>query len=432
MKFYEEFLAKFSRLGAKVNDLSRINALMNAVGGPHKKLKFIHIAGTNGKGSCAQMLSDMLVHAGRNTGLFTSPYIIRYNDRIRVNNAEIPDEELDRTARFVADRLKAADITREFSQFEITQAIAFVYFLQKNCDVVVCETGLGGLLDSTNIIPAPLVSVICSVSFDHTEILGSTIEAIALQKAGIIKPNRPCILAPGNDEKAVRVIAEYAKKQHSPLIIPDMANLKILECTPFGNVFEFCEKNYRTQMGGFHQIKNALTVISCAENLQNNGFALDQNDISAGLCAAVPARMQIISRSPLVILDGSHNPDSISSLAAALKTLDKPKKIMIGMLNGKDSESAAKLLADTAEKIVCVDGFYSAARDKFELAKILKNAGANASASEYDPIETARREIFSLKENEAFVICGSLYLASIFADGKILNEALADRSFTNC
>ncbi len=428
MKFYEGFLAKFSRLGARVSDLSRINALMSAVGEPHKKLKFIHIAGTNGKGSCAQMLSNMLVSAGCSTGLFTSPYIIRYNDRIRVNNADIPDDELDRTARFVADRLNAADITCGFSQFEITQAIAFVYFLQKNCDVVVCETGLGGLLDSTNIIPEPLVSVICSVSFDHTEILGSTIEAIALQKAGIIKPHRPCVLAPDNDEKAVRVISEYAKKQRSPLIIPDMTKLKIMKCTPFGNEFEFCSKTYQTQMGGIHQIKNALTVICCAEILQKSGFAIGMNDIRAGLSAAVPARMQIISRSPLVILDGSHNPDSVSSLAAALKTLGQPKKIMIGMLSGKDSEGAAGLLASAAERIVCVDGFYTAARDKNTLAEILKNAGANASASEYDPIETARREILSLKENEAFVICGSLYLASLFADGKILDQALADRN----
>ena len=174
-----DFINRFSKKGKKIENLDRIKRLLDAVGNPQKKLRFIHIAGTNGKGSMAQMFSEILIDAGYKTGLFTSPYLIEYNDRIKIDGENISDNELEDISREIKPLITASENYEDFSQFEITQAIAFVYFLRHRCDIVVLETGVGGLLDSTNVIENPLVSVIGSIAFDHTEILGDTIAKIA-------------------------------------------------------------------------------------------------------------------------------------------------------------------------------------------------------------------------------------------------------------
>ena len=189
-----EFISGFSKQGGKVRDLNRIKSLLKAVGNPEKSLKFVHIAGTNGKGSMAQMFSEIFIDAGYKTGLFTSPYIIEYNDRIQINGQNISDEEIEIISNEIRPVVESLEGDTDFSQFEITQTIAFLYFAKMQCDIVVLETGVGGLLDSTNVIEAPLVSVIGSVSYDHTAVLGNTLEEIAFQKAGIIKPKCPCVL----------------------------------------------------------------------------------------------------------------------------------------------------------------------------------------------------------------------------------------------
>lgn len=428
MRYYEQLLSGYSKLGKRVNDLSRIGTLLNALGDPQKKLRFVHIAGTNGKGSCAQMTADTLKSAGYKTGLFTSPYILRYNDRIRINGVDISDDELDDAARAVGDAVKQLHGCG-FSQFEITQAIAFEYFAKEKCGIVVLEAGLGGKLDSTNVIDPPIISLICSVSFDHTAILGDTIEQIAEQKAGIIKRgSKAVILAPQNPPQAERIVADHAKRCGCRLIIPDISRMRTIKCTPFGCGFEYLGKVYSTAMGGYHQIKNALCAIECAKALTREGFAISDNDIASGLSAMIPARLQILSRDPLIILDGGHNPDAVGALADALKAIDAPIKMVAGMLSDKDSRAAAALIANCAKEIICVGDFYPNARSASELAEIfaaaLSSEGTVVTASQLSAQETVRQAAASLKKGEVLVIFGSLYLASLFSDGELVRKAL--------
>ena len=414
MKRYEEFTSKYTKLGKRVADLSRIKALMHAVGDPQERLRFVHVAGTNGKGSICEMTARALTAAGYKTGLFTSPYIIRYNDRIRIDGREITDEELDSLADIVEP---AAEKLSElgFSQFEITQAMGLLHFANKKCDVVVLEVGLGGALDSTNVIPPPLVSVIGSLSLDHTAILGDTVAEIAVQKAGIIKRGSPAVLSYGNPEEAVEAVRERARECGSELIIPEAA--QPVNVTAFGSVFTYKGNRYEVSMGGAHQLINACTVIETLGLLRREGFDMPESAVHEGLKAVIPARLQILSREPLIIVDGGHNPQGVGALAAALETLPCKKRAVIGMLCDKDSAEAAKLIAGCAERFVCVEGFAPNARPAAELAELLRESGAEAVPSELSPEDTVKRELEALPDGEALVICGSLYLASLFAAG---------------
>lgn len=418
MQKFEKFLSEFSKLGKKVDDLSRIDSLMKALGEPQKKIKFVHIAGTNGKGSIAEMLSHTLTLSGYKTGLFTSPYIIRYNDRIRVNGKDIGDEVLNELTEMIEPTVRKIGV--EFSQFEITQALAFLYFVQQKCDIVVLETGLGGKLDSTNIIPPPLAAVITLVSFDHTAILGNTIEEIAEQKAGIIKKGTKVVMSAGNSEDVIDIVKSRAKALDSSLVIPNIDDLKITECDVFGNEFEYQSVAYRTKMGGYHQIINALTVINTVREL--DGFTIGDEAIIEGLKAQVPARLEILCDKPLVLLDGGHNPAGLRALANALDTLKCSKYVVIGMLKDKDSESAVNEIVDHADKFICVDGFYPTARPADDLAQLIRNAGADTEIAVGD-LYTIVREVFeNIQNDDVLVICGSLFLAAKFAGRKELFE----------
>ncbi len=418
MKHYEEFTSKYTKLGKRVADLSRIRALMHAVGDPQERLRFVHVAGTNGKGSVCEMTARALTAAGYKTGLFTSPYILRYNDRIRIDGAEITDAELDTLADIAAPAAeKLAELG--FSQFEITQAMGLMHFERQGCDVVVLETGLGGALDSTNVIPPPLASVITSLSLDHTAILGDTIAEIAAQKAGIIKPSSPVVLSYGNPAEAVDVVRERAAECGSKLVIPEAA--QPVSVTAFGSEFVYKNEKYAVSMGGAHQLVNACTVIETIGLLRQAGFDIPEAALREGLRAVIPARLQILSREPLFIVDGGHNPQGVEALAAALATLPQKKRAVIGMLGDKDSAAAAKLIAGSCERFVCVEGYAPNARPAAELAALLRESGANAEPSALTPEETVRRELKALPAGEALVICGSLYLAALFAGGEIIN-----------
>jgi len=208
------FINSYTKTGGRITDLSRAQELMERIGNPEKRLRFVHIAGTNGKGSTLEYISNALILSGYRTGQFTSPFVIRYNDRIRINGEEIPDEELCATA----EKVKSAVQDRPYSQFEITMAIALLWYEEQNCDVVVFETGMGGLLDSTNVIPPPLVSVITSISLDHTAILGNTVEEIAVQKAGIIKGGSAVILSEDNPPVVADIVRKTAEERGADYI----------------------------------------------------------------------------------------------------------------------------------------------------------------------------------------------------------------------
>ena len=235
-----KFISSFTKSGEPVRNLDRIAGLLNQVGNPQKNLKFIHIAGTNGKGSVAEYLTNILIQSGYRTGTLTSPYIRHYQDRIRFNGQDIPEKILCE----LCEGLQATVTGTDYSQFEITMVIAFLYFVRKNTDVVVLETGIGGLLDATNIIEKPLVSVLTSVSKDHMEILGDTIEKIAAQKAGIIKPGCPAVISPVNKgETDFR--ADAAREKHLQSI-PVRILIRLLCCAVAitGNEFFYHDEDY--------------------------------------------------------------------------------------------------------------------------------------------------------------------------------------------
>lgn len=427
MQYYETIVNGFTKSGTKVTDLSRIKALLKAVGDPQERLRFVHVAGTNGKGSCCEMLSKTLSAAGYKTGLFTSPYILRYNDRIRVNGEDISDSDLNRLAQRIEPHINRLG-HMGFSQFEITQAMAFLYFAEVGCDIVVLETGLGGRLDSTNVIRSPEVSVICSVSLDHTTILGDTPAQIAEQKAGIIKSGCPAVLAPENLPEVVQTVKRQAVQCGSSLSVPDIKKLSVRQCGAFGSCFEYKGELYEVKMGGYHQIKNAATVIETAWILRNGGFErIDTASVKKGLTAQIPGRIQRLSESPLIICDGGHNPDAVKALCETLRTLPRKKTVVIGMLGDKDSEAAAGYLAECADRFVCIDSFYPNARNRKELAEMIRKKGGKAEASELSAEQTVRREIAEMNENDCLVISGSLFLAAIFADGRIVSAALSEK-----
>lgn len=407
-----EFISGFSKQGGKVRDLNRIKSLLKAVGNPEKSLKFVHIAGTNGKGSMAQMFSEIFIDAGYKTGLFTSPYIIEYNDRIQINGQNISDEEIEIISNEIRPIVESIEGDTDFSQFEITQTIAFLYFAKMQCDIVVLETGVGGLLDSTNVIEAPLVSVIGSVSYDHTAVLGNTLEEIAFQKAGIIKPKCPCVLSAGNDMAVIKTIREKAMAMQSQLVIPNLYLCKAEKWDIFGCEFWYKGEKYATSMGGLHQISNAITVIE-AIKYPAEKMKITLDNIKNGLKrATIPARIEVVSKNPLTILDGGHNPDGMKALAKVLETIpQRPKIAIIGMLKGKNVHEAIRELIGLVDKFICVEGFYPLEMPKQELKEIIESIGGKAELSDL-PLNELIKSIQKENPKGLTLICGSLFLAS--------------------
>ncbi|MBQ9868580.1 MAG: bifunctional folylpolyglutamate synthase/dihydrofolate synthase [Ruminococcus sp.] len=406
-----EFINAFTHSGKPVKDLSRIKRLLAVLGDPQNSLRFVHIAGTNGKGSTAEMFSRIFIDAGLKTGCFTSPFIIRYNDRIRVGGKDIPSSDLSRIAEKVRTAVDTLPDSADLSQFEITQAIAFLYFVQQKCDIVVLETGLGGLLDCTNVITTPLLTVITTIDLDHTAILGDTIAQIAAQKAGIIKPDVPCVLSANNPRDAVNIVTKAAEKNHSALLIPDIESVLVKRLDCFGADFDYKGKSYTLSMGGAHQITNALSVIEGCELLKKT-LALTDESITRGIAQAVlPARVEILCTSPLTILDGAHNPDGLSALAKVLDGCGKRCFALIGMCRDKNIDSAVQKLIPYVDTFYTVDGFSERALDRTDLAQKIISLGGKAQPCGL-PIDVQIKALQKAHPNDITLICGSLYLAA--------------------
>lgn len=403
------FLGSFTRSGAPVTDLHRIGTLLERLGDPQKHMQFVHIAGTNGKGSVAEYCTWVLRSAGIRTGTFTSPYIRHYRDRIRLDGADIPEEALCR----LCERTAAVCKGEPFSQFEITLAIALLYFAEEKTELVVLETGIGGRMDATNIIPPPVCAVITSVSMDHMQVLGSTIAEIAAQKAGILKSGSTAVLSPMKNREAAQVIGEAASRQGCPIRTPDKEACRVLACGITGNRFVYKDTEYTTQMGGNHQIDNALTVIEAVEILREKGYSIPREAVCQGLSKAlVPARIQVLQTDPPVLLDGGHNADGVGALVDLLSESGTDSWIGIcGMTNTKDANAAAFQLSLVLNRVLCVDGFTETALSREELVSAFTRQHAMAS-----PMALADALPYALKwakgSGGGVVICGSLYLAA--------------------
>lgn len=402
-----EFINSFSKSGKPVTDLSRAENLMRLVGNPEKSLKFVHVAGTNGKGSTVEYISNALIYSGYKTGQFTSPFVLHYADRIRINGEEIDEASLCRLAELVRDKIDGHD----YSQFEITMAIAMLWYEAEHCDIVVLEAGIGGLLDCTNVIEPPLLSVITSISLDHTAILGDTVEKIARQKAGIIKEGSTVVLADGNSPNVVRIVKATTKKKDAEFILTK----RCISGTPTvteGMPFTYEGENFKTQMLGYAQPINASASVEACRYLRKKGFDISEENIKRAIeNTQVKARLQLVSRDPDILVDGGHNPDGIKNLAGLIYLWHCPVYAVMGMVDTKDYKEGLAMIARHSSKIFTVDSFAPNAVDARKLAEI---AGEYTDAEACSSLDQAVKQakMLTLEKDGIMVVCGSLYLAS--------------------
>ncbi|MGN0571947.1 MAG: bifunctional folylpolyglutamate synthase/dihydrofolate synthase [Candidatus Fimenecus sp.] len=409
---YREAVAYFHSLlafGIKPG-LSRIAALLERLGNPQNDLRFVHVAGTNGKGSTSTMLSEILKDAGYKTGLFTSPYVFSFCERIQINNQNISEEHL----AAVTERVKAAiEVLHQQNivptEFEAITAAALLYFQEQNCDYVVLEVGLGGRYDSTNIIPAPEVCVITSVSLDHTQILGDTIEQIAAEKAGILKENSICVTTSAQDPQAFAVLRETAERVHCRFTVAPLANAEILSKTISETVFAYDGETYRLPLVGHHQVENAVGVIEAAKCLP----CVTGENIKNGLQnTKMRGRMEYRQGTPPMLLDGGHNPECAAALAAVLRQF-APENItaLIGMMADKDCEAYLRAVLPLCKIAVFTKPENPRAAAPAVLQQAVSDLPLQTFAAE-NPQDALRLAREHTEKDGLLLVCGSFYLLS--------------------
>ena len=393
--------------------LERTRELCRRLGDPQRSLRFVHVAGTNGKGSFCSMLSSVLCKAGYKTGLYTSPYISVFNERIRVNGNNIADGELAEITAYI--KPIADSMTDKPTEFELITAIAFEYFKRSGCDVVVLEAGMGGRLDSTNVIDESLLSVITGISLDHTAFLGDTVEKIAREKAGIIKGGCP-VLFGGNDLSADKIIREAASERGSEYHVLDLTQLSVKEMTLDGTRFDFGSyKDLYISLLGEYQPYNASLVVDAVNILRKRGLDISDRALRDGLFSARwQARFEILSKDPLVIFDGAHNPQGIEAAVRSIKRYfgDKKVYVLTGVMRDKDHSFIAKQLSQIAQEAFTVTPDNPRSLSAVEYAEELTREGISAHAFENidEALSLAKRE--ARKNNTPLVCLGSLYLYS--------------------
>lgn len=408
-----DFILSAETMGS-ILERNIIECLLEELGSPHKGLKYVHIAGTNGKGSTSALLSSILRAAGYKTGLYTSPYIQQFNERIQVDGVQISDEELAGITAEIAEaaaRLKARGL-RHPTVFELITALGFIHFKRKGCDIVVLEVGLGGRLDATNVIDAPEIAVITNIGLDHMDCLGDTLELIAREKAGIIKPGCDVVLY--SQEKSVEdAIASVCKERGASLTFADTSLAEVRSVSVDGIEFDY--KGYpslKTSLLGIYQVRNAVTAIVTAEQLRRKGYAISEQSIADGLSSAHwPGRLELLRRDPVVIVDGAHNPQGALALTESLGAIFPGRKVnfLIGVLSDKNYSSAIELTMPMAKSYHTVTPPNSRALSAQELAAEVKRHG-DVPVFAYDDIPSALDAVLaSVTADEIVCIFGSLY-----------------------
>ncbi|MBE6946877.1 MAG: bifunctional folylpolyglutamate synthase/dihydrofolate synthase [Ruminococcaceae bacterium] len=403
-----EYIHSFFWKGS-IPGLSRTQELLRRMGNPEKKLKFIHIAGTNGKGSTAAMSASILQKAGYRVGLYTSPYIYRFNERIQVNGVQISDEDVAAVTEYVKGFAEAME--DKPTEFELVTAIGFEYFVRQSCDIVVLEVGMGGALDSTNVIETPEVAVITNIGLDHTDVLGNTVEEIAETKAGIFKENGNAVVYRGT-AGVEAVFERICAERNVSLKKADFDSLTLHSHNLEGQVFDCgSRKELFLPLLGDHQLHNASVVLSIVDTLIERGWNITEEHIRDGLRdVSWPGRFDIVRRNPLFIIDGGHNPQCIDALATNIRDYLKDRKIiaLTGVLADKDYGEMYKPVLPYIQEFVCVTPPNPRKLEACELAEHLRRVGAAATACQTIPqgVQTAIEKA----GDDGVVLCfGSLY-----------------------
>ena len=399
--------------------LERTQTLLEKMGNPEKKLKFVHIAGTNGKGSTAAMTASILRKAGYRTGLYTSPYIYRFHERMQVDGVEISDRELAEITEYVKPLAQSMDESP--TEFELVSCIAFEYFCRSKCDIVVLEVGMGGALDSTNVIEVPEVAVITNIGLDHTEYLGDTIEKIAETKSGIFKENGHAVVyrgAPSVEAVYERVCAE----KHVSLKKADFDSLVPKDHSLEGQVFDCgSRKDLVLPLLGDHQLHNAAVVLAIADTLIAEGWKISEQNIYDGIRdVRWPGRFDIVCRKPLFIIDGGHNPQCIEALVKNIQDYLKDKKViaLTGVLADKDYADMYRPVMPLVHQFVCITPPNPRKLESAQLAEYLRNVGAEADACQTIP--EGVKKAMELAGEDGVVLCfGSLYSIGSIRDALV-------------
>lgn len=409
---------------AKSNGLERMKALLEELGNPQKKLKFVHVVGTNGKGSVSTMISSVTTCAGYKTGLFTSPFVTTFRERIQIDKKYIDIDEfcsITQTVKSKIEKIEKNGLSPTF--FETVLAVALCCFEKNGCELVVLEAGIGGKDDSTNIIPAPLVSAITSISLDHTEVLGDTVEKIAVSKCGIIKKGSTVVSFPkvngGLDfvpqsKEAAAVIEQKCREAGCNLIFPDANAVSHISRSISGTSFMFDGMQIKTGFTGDHQIANALVSFCAVNALRNSGFSITDEKMKQGFSQAfIPARMEVIESERPVIIDGGHNEGCMQALAKMIKMHLPQKEItaVLGFMKDKDSLSSLKIIAPLCKNIVFTLADKARGETPENLAKEAQGLCDNIYI-ESDISRSYEKAKQLCSENGAIICAGSFYLVS--------------------
>ena len=406
-----EFVHSLSKFGSKPG-LERVSRLVSLAGDPQKDLKFIHIAGTSGKGSTASLCASILQSAGLKVGLYTSPYVVDFRERFQINGELIPKKDFCELAKRLIPLVKSLNEQGDvITEFEFNTALGFLWFKEQKCDIVCLEVGMGGRFDATNLIDAPLVSVITRIGLDHVAYLGNTYAEVAFEKCGIIKKGSSVVSYPNQREEALEVIKKTARENNCELSIPSLSDIGEISLNILGSQFVFEGEEYEVSMPGEHQIHNAVTSIYAIKALKKYGYDIPLSAIKDGLkkvrCAA---RLEIISQKPLVIIDGAHNADKVSALFDFAKQFEGKIVAICGMLADKDFEGAVAQIAPLCKAIVTVTPDNPRALTNTDMAKVsLKYCDdVSAATSSRDAVLKA----FSRLSDGDILLCwGSLYIA---------------------
>ena len=404
-----EYIHTINWRGSKLG-LERVTELLALLGNPQDSLRFVHVAGTNGKGSVCAMTASILKEAGYKTGLYISPFIRRFNERMQINGEQIDDGVL---AELVSRIKPAAEAMEDHpTEFELMTAAALLWYREERCDIVVLEVGLGGRFDATNIIGAPEVAVIMNIGLDHTQILGDTVEKIAFEKAGIIKPGCDCVLyrqSAGVEAVVREKCAECGVKLH----IADFSAIKSEFDSLEGQAFSYKGDAYALPLLGAHQLRNAAVVIETARALVSRGWRIAQEQLEHGLYAVSwPARFEIVHDEPYFVVDGGHNPQCAQTVAENLRNYFPNVRhvLLVGVLADKDYESLFSILAPEADEFVCVTPENARALAAEQLAEYLRRFGKPVTACAGIP-EGVSAALDAAADGGMACAVGSLYMA---------------------
>lgn len=404
---YDEALAFIHSRRHGGPDLGRMRVILDRLGAPDRELKFVHVAGTNGKGSVCAYMANILRCSGYKTGLFTSPFVRRFNERIQVNGEDIPDTELAHVTETV--RAALSEFEDKVAEFELVTLIGLTYFAQKRCDIVVLEVGMGGVHDATNVIEHSEVSAMTAIGLDHTQYLGNTVEEIAKVKAGIIKDNGRCVAYtdPGG------VIEKTCRERNAAFTALDLDALCVKSAEISGTCFDFgALTGLKTPLLGSHQPKNAALALTAAEVLKKRGWKITGDGLRRGIATVVwPGRFELLRTRPNVIIDGGHNPQAVE---AAIRSLDEyfPGQrvvFVLGVMADKDVEGIIERLAPVAESFICVEPPAPRALKNTLLAKMLTDRGLAAETA--DSVAGGVAAAVKLAgESGTVCVLGSLYI----------------------